>query len=245
MDDYISRAAIIRAVEENPFVTDSVKSFVRCSARNIPAADVRPAAHWILCSEKLPDERQQVYIRLQNGNVFRGEIRTREGLKEWWYNYDETDDMDTLGIIYDIDAGGIFDPVVEWMPTDIALQEAEKARADRLAEKLKSVVVENTLLKDALHKMGTAAQETGTPIDRRGIGKRENDEITEQKPEAAIKPNSDHEAVHNTITLNPEEAEQLAKFLADALPAYIHRLAKTDLPGINTLTGIYRRCLNA
>ena len=42
MDDYISRAAIIRAVEGNPFVTDSVKSFVRCSARNIPTADVRP-----------------------------------------------------------------------------------------------------------------------------------------------------------------------------------------------------------
>ena len=32
MTDLISRAAIIRAVEENPFVTDSVKSFVRCSA---------------------------------------------------------------------------------------------------------------------------------------------------------------------------------------------------------------------
>ncbi len=88
-------------------------------------------------------------------------------------------------------------------------------------------------------------QETGTHIDRRGIGKREPVETTEKEPKAAIKPNSDHEAVHNTITLNPEEAEQLAKFLADALPAYIHRLAKTDLLGINTLTGIYRRCLNA
>jgi len=49
MDDYISRAAIIRAVEENPFVTDSVKSFVRCSARNIPAADVRPVVRGKYC----------------------------------------------------------------------------------------------------------------------------------------------------------------------------------------------------
>ena len=34
---------------------------------------------------------------------------------------------------------------------------AEKARADRLAEKVKTLETENVLLKDALHKMGSAA----------------------------------------------------------------------------------------
>ena|GEM_PF-4791881 len=35
-----------------------------------------------------------------------------------------------------------------------------KERADRLAEKVKTLETENVLLKDALHKMGSAAQET-------------------------------------------------------------------------------------
>lgn len=40
MDDYISREALIKAVEGNPYVTDSIKSYLRCTAKNIPAADV-------------------------------------------------------------------------------------------------------------------------------------------------------------------------------------------------------------
>lgn len=40
MNDYISREALIKAVEGNPYVTESVKSYVRCTAKNIPAADV-------------------------------------------------------------------------------------------------------------------------------------------------------------------------------------------------------------
>lgn len=41
---------------------------------------------------------------------------------------------------------------------ELEVLEAEKARADRLAEKVKTLETENVLLKDALHKMGTAAQ---------------------------------------------------------------------------------------
>ena len=66
MDDHISRAAIIRAVEENPFVTDSVKSFVRCSARNIPAADVVPW-EWL--------ERYAAEKRLTLASVFVAQAR--------------------------------------------------------------------------------------------------------------------------------------------------------------------------
>ena len=40
MADYISREALIKAVEGNPYVTESVKSYVRCTAKNIPSADV-------------------------------------------------------------------------------------------------------------------------------------------------------------------------------------------------------------
>ena len=40
MNDYISREALIKAVEGNPYVTDSVKSYVRCTAKSIPTADV-------------------------------------------------------------------------------------------------------------------------------------------------------------------------------------------------------------
>lgn len=49
MSDYISREALIKAVEGNPYVTDSVKSYVRCTARSIPSADVREnvKARWI------------------------------------------------------------------------------------------------------------------------------------------------------------------------------------------------------
>jgi len=40
MNDYISREALIKAVDGNPYVTESVKSYVRCTAKNIPSADV-------------------------------------------------------------------------------------------------------------------------------------------------------------------------------------------------------------
>lgn len=71
---------------------------------------------WIPCSVQLPEERQAVYIRLDNGNVFRAEIRTRELLKEWWYCYGETDDMDMLGTIYEVEGWMKTNPVVAWQP---------------------------------------------------------------------------------------------------------------------------------
>lgn len=71
---------------------------------------------WIPVVERLPEERQPVYIRLKNGNVFRAEIRVRELLKEWWYCYSETEDMDMLGRIYEVKGWLKDNPVVAWMP---------------------------------------------------------------------------------------------------------------------------------
>lgn len=84
----------------------------------IAAADAleKAQSQWIPVTERLPEERQPVYIRLDNGNVFRAEIRTRELLKEWWYCYDGTEDMDMLGTIYEVEKWLKFNPVVEWMP---------------------------------------------------------------------------------------------------------------------------------
>lgn len=49
MPKYIDANELIGAVDGNRFVTDSVKSYVRCTVRNIPAADVEPVrrGHWI------------------------------------------------------------------------------------------------------------------------------------------------------------------------------------------------------
>ena len=54
---------------------------------------------------------------MENGNVFRAEIRTRQLLKEWWYRYDPTDeDMDMLGIHYEVEGWLKENPIVAWMP---------------------------------------------------------------------------------------------------------------------------------
>lgn len=69
MNDYISREALIKAVEGNPYVTDSVKSYVRCTAKSIPTVDAVPVVHgwWIQndngtwscnrCHSWIPDEQ--------------------------------------------------------------------------------------------------------------------------------------------------------------------------------------------
>ena len=72
---------------------------------------------WITVAERLPEEKQRVCILLENGNVFRAEIRTRQLLKEWWYRYDPTDeDMDMLGIHYEVEGWLKENPIVAWMP---------------------------------------------------------------------------------------------------------------------------------
>ena len=72
---------------------------------------------WIPVTERMPDENQPVCILLENGNVFRAEIRTRQLLKEWWYRYDPTDeDMDMLGIHYEVEGWIKENPIVAWMP---------------------------------------------------------------------------------------------------------------------------------
>lgn len=81
------------------------------------APTVEPEPQWIPVTERLPYENQPVCILLENGNVFRAEIRIRELLKEWWYRYDPTDeDMDMLGIHYEVEGWLKENPIVAWMP---------------------------------------------------------------------------------------------------------------------------------
>ena len=43
---------------------------------------------WISVRDRLPEEKEPVIILLQDGQVFRGEIRESILLPEWWYYYD-------------------------------------------------------------------------------------------------------------------------------------------------------------
>lgn len=74
---------------------------------------------WISVKERLPEEKEPVIILLQDGQVFRGEIRQRILLPEWWYYYDAGDtDMDMLGHMY-FTGDGMWmhaNPVIAWMP---------------------------------------------------------------------------------------------------------------------------------
>ena len=104
----------------------------RLSAENAKAEAERDALRekqrWIPVTERLPDERDAVIILLKDGQVFRGEIRERIALPEWWYFYDASDtDMDMLGVMYPLFDDGLWlheNPVVAWMPLPEALEEA-------------------------------------------------------------------------------------------------------------------------
>lgn len=89
----------------------------RLTAEN---AALREKQRWIPVTERLPDERDAVIILLKDGQVFRGEIRKRIALPEWWYFYDASDtDMDMLGVMYPLFDDGLWlheNPVVAWMP---------------------------------------------------------------------------------------------------------------------------------
>lgn len=84
------------------------------------AQALREKQRWIPVTERLPDERDAVIILLKDGQVFRGEIRERIALPEWWYFYDASDtDMDMLGVTYPLFDDGLWlheNPVVAWMP---------------------------------------------------------------------------------------------------------------------------------
>lgn len=85
----------------------------RLTAEN---AALREKQRWIPVTERLPDERDAVIILLKDGQVFRGEIRKRIALPEWWYFYDASDtDMDMLGVMYPLFDDGLWlheNPVV-------------------------------------------------------------------------------------------------------------------------------------
>lgn len=99
----------------------------RLTAEN---AAMREKQRWIPVTERLPDERDAVIILLKDGQVFRGEIRERIALPEWWYFYDASDtDMDMLGVMYPLFDDGLWlheNPVVAWMPLPGALKEGGK-----------------------------------------------------------------------------------------------------------------------
>ena len=92
---------------------------------------LREKQRWIPVTERLPDERDAVIILLKDGQVFRGEIRERIALPEWWYFYDASDtDMDMLGVMYPLFDDGLWlheNPVVAWMPLPESPEEGEKA----------------------------------------------------------------------------------------------------------------------
>lgn len=87
---------------------------------------------WISVRDRLPEEKEPVIILLQDGQVFRGEIRERILLPEWWYYYDAGDtDMDMLGHLYYVkEWGGSWcksNPVIAWMPMPEPPKEEKKA----------------------------------------------------------------------------------------------------------------------
>lgn len=94
---------------------------------------LREKQRWIPVTERLPDERDAAIILLKDGQVFRGEIRKRIALPEWWYFYDASDtDMDMLGVMYPLFDDGLWlheNPVVAWMPLPEAPEEGEKEDA--------------------------------------------------------------------------------------------------------------------
>ena len=52
---------------------------------------------WINIKDRLPEEKEPTIILLRDGQVFRGEIRKRQSLPEWWYHYDAgVTDTDSL-----------------------------------------------------------------------------------------------------------------------------------------------------
>lgn len=114
---------------------DAADIIERLTAENAKAEAERDALRekqrWIPATERLPDERDAVIILLKDGQVFRGEIRQRIALPEWWYFYDASDtDMDMLGIMYPLFDDGLWlheNPVVAWMPLPESPEEGEKA----------------------------------------------------------------------------------------------------------------------
>lgn len=101
----------------------------RLTAEN---AALQEKQRWIPVTERLPDERDAVIILLKDGQVFRGEIRERIALPEWWYFYDASDtDMDMLGVMYPLFDDGLWlheNPVVAWMPLPEAPKFADLLR---------------------------------------------------------------------------------------------------------------------
>lgn len=109
---------------------DAADLIERLTAEN---AALREKQRWIPVTERLPDERDAVIILLKDGQVFRGEIRERIALPEWWYFYDASDtDMDMLGVMYPLFDDGLWlheNPVVAWMPLPEAPEEGGKTDA--------------------------------------------------------------------------------------------------------------------
>ena len=107
---------------------DAADLIERLTAEN---AALREKQRWIPVTERLPDERDAVIILLKDGQVFRGEIRERIALPEWWYFYDASDtDMDMLGVMYPLFDDGLWlheNPVVAWMPLPEAAEGGGKA----------------------------------------------------------------------------------------------------------------------
>ena len=111
----------------NSYLYEAASLIEQMTAEN---AALREKQRWIPVTERLPDERDAAIILLKDGQVFRGEIRERIALPEWWYFYDASDtDMDMLGVMYPLFDDGLWmheNPVVAWMPLPPVPKEAAK-----------------------------------------------------------------------------------------------------------------------
>ena len=85
MTRLIDADAYEHAVQGNPYVSDSMKTYVRCSIQSQPTIDAEP--HWIPCSERLPKIGTNVLITNDKGNVSYGRYRgvyPIDDYKTWW-----------------------------------------------------------------------------------------------------------------------------------------------------------------
>lgn len=78
MQRLIDADAYEHAVQGNPYVSDSIKTYVRCSIQSQPTIDAVP--HWIPCGERLPEDDRSKVVTLANGNAEVGYYSNGD----WW-----------------------------------------------------------------------------------------------------------------------------------------------------------------
>ena len=96
----IDADALIKAIDGNPFTTESVKSYIRVSAVKMPT--IEPEPQWIPCSERLPKERDAGILKKLGTNKLSDDVLitvdvkgtqmtdvgcTHDGVWQWKHKY--------------------------------------------------------------------------------------------------------------------------------------------------------------